>query len=186
MKSVRSGKLCMFVLGAMATAATAQSPQMVPVCDLFDGLTRWNGAMIEVTAYIEAQPSPGSAENDIWLSGRNCPSSLVVKGITFPNTINLSDPQVRATRIHAVTFEWEESSRNLLSSMLARLDRRNEYILATVIGVFETRTPLDDLVVVDRAHPKGNMMGFGLQGPHPAQILVRTIRNLRIDRKSKP
>jgi len=174
--------LCVANFLVLTSVVGAQSPETVSVCNLFDNLVKWDGQMVEVGAYIQTQPPPGRPENGIWVSGRECPSRIVVKGISFPNTINLSDPQNRVTRIHAVTFEWDETSRSALAGLLARIDPTREHILATIVGLFETRTPLDDLVVVNRAHPEGNRLGFGPQGPHPAQILVKTIRNMRIEK----
>jgi hypothetical protein len=67
--------------------------------------------------------------------------------------------------------------------MLAEIDRKTEYLRAVVIGLFETRTPLSKLVIVNGAWPNGMRGGFGTSGDAPAQILLKSLSDLRIEKK---
>jgi hypothetical protein len=72
----------------------------------------------------------------------------------------------------------DEEALNEFLALQRRVDRRTEHIQATVIGVFETRTPIDDLVKHDGHNPYN---GFGHMNAAPAQILVRTMTDMRIE-----
>jgi hypothetical protein len=70
--------------------------------------------------------------------------------------------------------------------MILRLDANTQRIHATVVGLFETKTPIEDLVYFSVAHPEGWRIGFGHLGAWPAQILVKTIADMRIEQKPQP
>jgi hypothetical protein len=85
-------------------------------------------------------------EGGPWLSGEKCKSHTEVKGETFPNIIQLEDPQDTVRRLHAVDFQLDESAMANFQKMLSRLHPKIEELRVTIIGMFETRAPLADLV----------------------------------------
>lgn len=96
--------------------------------------------------------------------------------LTFPNVLELTDPQAR-TALHKVDFQWDRRDRRRYADMINRVDRNREQINVTVIGLFETRIPLSRLVF------RGIHAGFGHAGGAPGQILVKAIEGMIIEKK---
>ncbi|HTR39819.1 MAG TPA: hypothetical protein VMH80_28290 [Bryobacteraceae bacterium] len=112
----------------------------------------------------------------------------MIKAVAFPNLIQIGDPENTFMNIHHVDFTMEERSREDFVGALSMLDPKKERLRVTIVGLFETRTPLSDLVTVNAVHPKGLRHGFGDQNVAPAQILVNTIADIRFEtiKESKP
>ena len=119
-------------------------------------------------------------EGGPWLSSKHCQSRVVINGEKFPDIIQLTDPQDRLDRLHAVEFESDKSALAQFSGWLSYLAGKNEALYVTVIGMFETRVPLTELVQ-EQLPFKDN--GFGHMGGAPAQILVKTMTDMRATRK---
>lgn len=66
------------------------------------------------------------------------------------------------------------------------MDPKTELIQATVIGLFETKVPTESLVQVTPVHPEGTSAGYGHVNSSAAQIVVRTIADMRIEKKPEP
>jgi hypothetical protein len=62
--------------------------------------------------------------------------------------------------------------------------RKGKRLSAVVTGLFETRIPTDKLVRKNVRTGENQRIGFGHMGGFPAQIVVRSIANIRIE-KSK-
>lgn len=67
--------------------------------------------------------------------------------------------------MHKANFYWEEGQKQYWNAV-NHVDKENEHIELRVVGIFETREPLDILGI------KGRRLGFGHVGSCPAQILV--------------
>ena len=63
------------------------------------------------------------------------------------------------------------------------MDPKTELIQATVIGLFETKVPTESLVQVTPVHPEGARAGYGHMAGWAAQIVVKTITDMRIEKK---
>ena len=167
--------LCILMLGAHDRAA-----KEVTVCDLLRSTSRYNGEMVQVNGTI-------STGGGLWLSERPCDQPLIVGGHVFPDWIALADPDNRDLSLHRITFRWPEADRSELMRFLVpvggwpdpRVMARNPHgsirkLRGTVIGLFETRSPLSRLI-----NRFGGPSGFGDQGEAPAQIIVKRTINLR-------
>ena len=163
---------------ALSTAA-GQSPAQVTVCELLQDPSGWNGKFVQISADIDFDGLP---ERGPSLFGRKCSTSILVKGLSFPNLIGIADPQSVVQRVHVVEFEWDEGARGQFQSLLQTVNPKTEHIRATVVGLFETRTPFGDLVRINAVHPGGLRVGFGPGGALPAQVLVKTMTGMRIER----
>jgi hypothetical protein len=160
-----------------AISAVPQSLTSVKVCDLFGDLEKWNGTFIRATGDIETGQEGGP-----WLSGRGCSSRIEVKGIVFPNIIQLANPKTPVGLAHHVGFEWDERNRGEFWGSLERADPKSEHVHGTIVGLFETRSPITDLVKFTTVHPEGLLLGFGPGGPAPAQLIVKSITGLSIEK----
>jgi hypothetical protein len=163
-----------------AISLLGQSAKVVDVCELLSDMSRWNGQFVQFDAKIDK----GGGEQGPWVEALECLSKVKIGQVEFPNALEITDPQ-SPQRLHHVEFERDEDSRTQFRSLLAQIkDRRTEYVRGTVVGVFETRTPLSKLVVINKAWPNGLPAGgFGHLGSAPAQILVKTITDMRIEKR---
>jgi hypothetical protein len=157
-----------------AVLGKAEAPKAVDVCALFAEPERWNGVLISVSANLVN----GHGEGGPWLSGEHCSTHIIVKREKFPNLLELVDPKSRDA-LHKVDYKWDEDSWNQYYDLVNRVNRKSEHVRLTVIGVFETRSPLTDLV------RDGRDNGFGHLGGSPGQILVKTMTDLRIEKNEK-
>jgi hypothetical protein len=173
----------LFLLGLMARIrANGQPLTRVEICSLFGNLPAFNGKMIEVTGAIQALP--GSRETTPWLSGEQCQATIRVKGLEYRDTINLTSSRFPPPFVdHKVDFDWDTASDVALGGLLSRMDARTEEIQATVVGLFETRVPTDSLVIITPAHPEGARNGYGHLNGNPAQIIVKTVKDMYIVKK---
>jgi hypothetical protein len=168
----RPTPLRLLLVAIPAAALCGQTVQSVDICTLFRDPARWNGVMIRVQGAIVS----GAGEGGPWLSGEQCSGQIEVKGEKFPNIIELADPR-NNVGLHAVNFQRDEAARDKFILLLEKIYGKREHLRATVIGLFETRTPLDDLIH-ERPH---YFNGFGDQGGAPAQILVKTMIDMAVE-----
>jgi len=173
---------CLFSLFVVSTVtAFAQGPTLVKICDLFSDIEKWDGTFIRTTGDIETRQEGGP-----WLSGRGCPTKIEVKGISFPNIIQLANPKAPVGLLHHVDFVWEENNLGEFWGAQLQVNRKTEHIHGTIIGLFETRSPISDLVKFTSVHPEGQLLGFGPGGPAPAQIIVKSIIEVHIEKNQRP
>jgi len=163
--------------------ALEQSPTQVSVCDLLRDPSEWNDRIVQVSADVDFDGLP---ERSPSLSGRKCSTNIMVSGLSFPNLIVLTDPQLGVLRVHNVDFEFDETAKSQFRRLLEIVRPKSEHIRVTVIGLFETRSPVGDLVRFNNVHPQGQRLGFGVGGVYPAQILLRTMTGMRIENNQSP
>ena len=150
-------------------------------CDLLKNMEAWNGKLVQLHGVLkiwtggeeEDPPSPRSLRRPDSCNRLQQDSS---GKLTFPNVLELTDPQAR-TALHKVDFQWDRRDRRRYADMINRVDRNREQINVTVIGLFETRIPLSRLVF------RGIHAGFGHAGGAPGQILVKAIEGMIIEKK---
>jgi hypothetical protein len=158
-----------------------QSPTDVPkgvdVCTLLSDPLRWNGKFVRVLGQLEL----GNFEGGPWLSGSKCSTKFKVEDVTFPNVIGLTAPSTKfyqvGFQLHHVDFQWDSTDWDRFNRALHQVDPETERVAVTVVGMFETRDPLSELV------RKGRTFGLGPAGDSPVQILVKTIPEIRIVKK---
>jgi hypothetical protein len=147
----------------------AQEPSRVGVCDLFADSARWNGRMVEVRGVVETW-------SGYWLAGRDCDTKVRVGSVNFDNLIAPTDPALAdRLALHKIAFTWDPASRNSLSEAAYYSTYLGQRLRATVVGLFETRTPKEALV-----NPRfpDQYFGFGDQGVAPAQIVVKDVKDI--------
>jgi hypothetical protein len=165
------------------TTALGQPSVQVAVCELLRDPSEWNGRLVQISADVEFDGLP---ERGPSLSGRSCQTNISVNGLSFRNLIAITDPQRGILKVHTVEFEWDEGSRLEFRRLLQIVKPKTEHIRVTVVGLFETRSPLSDLVRVNRVHPDGQRLGLCVGSALPAQILVKTVTSMRIEKSNDP
>ena len=165
MRAISSALLIFF---GTVLIAMAQNPAKVGLCDLLANPARWNGVMLETRGVI-------TLSHGAWLDGtKTCRRPFVLDGITFDSLIALTDPQDRGLALHRVPYSWDHADWNGIVTMSLQSKPGLEDIVATVVGVFETRDPLSSLI---NLRLPGGKFGFGDQGIAPGQILPRGFKH---------
>ena len=158
---------------AAGVKADDDALEKVAVCAVLRNPVRWNGKMIEVAGPIISPP-----EDSFWVMGVGCDGVLEIKGTKFPSGFVFEDPSNNRTHYHIVNFSWDRQSKDELDSFVREARRTKQRVIATVVGLFETLDPIDGLINNDAPV---KYQGFGHMGGAPAQIIVRTVKNLRIE-----
>lgn len=160
------------VLGAgTVVRAQGNQPIVYDVCTVLGSLERHDGNVIRVRGIVETgagswlKPMPAS----------KCRVPFVIKGSTFEDQIALQDPRIRPA-MHTPDFETDLTS---YSSLVDALRRRTDgvCVVATVVGLLGTRTPLSGLID-DKAPYK--WLGFGDASIAPAQILMKSFEDIKL------
>ncbi len=134
--------------------------------------------MIEVTGPIMSPP-----EGSFWVMGVGCDGVLEVKGTKFPSGFVFEDPFAKRTHYHVVDFSWDRKSKDELDFFVREAARTKHRVVATVVGLFETLDPIDGLI---NNNAPFKYQGFGHEGGSPGQIIVKTVKNMRIEEKDPP
>jgi hypothetical protein len=129
--------------------------------------------MVEIRGVLEFARG---GESGPFISAPWCKETITVHGHVFRNALVLTSPQDES-RLHRVEYKVDERAIRNMNDMRARTSGRPEEVHATVIGLFETRSPVTELV---REKDVYVMNGFGHMNDAPGQILVRTIRDMRV------
>jgi hypothetical protein len=156
----------------LAAAAGADDARPVTICDVLQDPAKWNGKMVEVAGPIM------TAQN-LWVMGR-CDRALEVKGSKFLTGFVLEYPSNKKLISHKVEFDWDEESKSELYVLTEEAMRTNRTVFATVVGMFETRIPVDSLIDANAPY---KYRGFGHMGEAPGQIIVKTVKGMRIEQK---
>jgi len=163
------------VLVAWPWATAESTAATVKICELFSNPTRWNGKMVRVRGGLVR----GSPEDGLLLSGEQCPKAIQVKGVTWPKLIFLEAPE-NAVPPKKFDFQTDNPAMDKMNLLFWRVQvgGRREHVEGTVVGVFETQSPLESLVQESWEDPH---FGFGHLNAIPAQIVVKTIEDMRIE-----
>lgn len=170
------------ILLFIAIARLSLGQEAVDLCDVLKNLEAWNGKLVEVHGTMKIWSN--GVEGGAYLYPPVCDaqirimdfSAIPVQESTFTSGVELADPQAR-TAIHKVDFQWDRKERDRYRNAMNRIDRDRQYIKLTVVGMFETRVPLSRLV------SRGTEMGFGHMGYLPGHILVKTIKDIVVEKK---
>ncbi len=164
--------VCFISLMFAISVSGAEETTAVSVCDLLANPVRWEGKIIEVRAPIEAV-------QDYWVTGEACSARIVVKGTTFFAGFVLRDNTSKSLTRKQVDFRWDSASVEQLNAALLEAETTKSHVRATVVGMFETVVPLDRLI---DEHAPFKFRGFGHMGGAPGQILVKTVKDIRIEK----
>lgn len=161
--------LLLMVFGACN--ACAEDVTKVGICSLLSDPGNWNGKLIEVRGQV-------IASNNFWIMGTECPDRIRAKGTVFIAGFVFADPQNKKLSAHSVHYRWDLSTIGQLNSALATAPKTKGHVRATIVGMFETRLPLADLI--DEKAPY-KFRGFGHMGEAPGQILIKYLKDISIE-----
>lgn len=162
-----------FLFISAAGVRADEAVHQVAVCDVLRDPVRWNGKLIEVTG-------PIMTVQDYWVMGLGCEGAVKVKGVTFPSGFVLQHPFNKRLYSHAVDFDWDRQSKDELDFLAKEAMRTKQRVFATVVGIFETRDPIDGLI---NTNAPFKYQGFGHEGGAAGQIIVKTVKKMRIEEK---
>lgn len=149
------------------------APVQVSLCDALNDMGRINGRLVQIRARLGAQ-------GEMRLVEPQCERPVVVDGLKFPNWIALEEPGFRGMLHKTVAISLNRPAFDRLTEIWVRANRMHESVSVTVIGLFETRTPLSWLVN-KRGMKEGEnpgYLGFGGGGLAPAQIIVQDVTDI--------
>ena len=158
-----------FLVLASIGATWGQDLAKVTLCELLENPERYNGQLVEVTS----ETLPALGELDFRLEGAACARGIDT-GAGVKKQVVLTSSRFAGSSLRPA-FEWDPTSQHELYEAGRRLDESREKLIVTVVGLFETRLPLNRLLK--------KYSGFGNLGLFPAQILVQRI--VRIEVRSK-
>lgn len=140
-------------------------PRVLSVCDVLQNPARLRGRVLSIRGFAVA------TEEGSWLGG-DCRDHLVTKGLTWPNTIWLL--VTGGTDFAGLERIRKQISRERSSSA----DR----VWITYVGMLETKSSIEEEVGLD---DKGgpHRLGFGHLNDAPAQLDVRTAKDVVIERR---
>lgn len=136
----------------------------VDVCEVLANIRSFQGNLVEVRGYVD---------RGLW--GRHCKSHVVVGSYQFQDFIAVTPTTYdRRLRIHRVEFEEEgKRAAEEFGSIAQHAMQYNKELECTLIGLIETREPIEKLVLQDGSTP----FGFGTQNYAPAQLILKSVGN---------
>jgi hypothetical protein len=161
--------LALLLLLAQVTGGEA-SESTVDACALLSAPIRWNGRLVRARGIIEFQ---GGEEGWPWLVSDQCPPIVQVGKGRFSNAIVMQHPENKRLLVHRVDYATDEDAYERLAKLFAK-KARTARVAATVVGVFEVRTPTGN----SKGEPA--IGGFGHLGGVAAQIIVKTITDMQV------
>lgn len=152
-----------------AVRCTAQAPIQVDVCTLLEQPTRFNKTWVAVRGVVRSEDGP-KLVSDV------CPKRIVVDSVAFANAIAI-DQSISSP----IPFEMSHASLQKLRMALDNLNPTEQYLTATLVGIFDTRDSLAGLVL---SH--GLTTGYGPMGRAPARLILRETTDISIALKPSP
>lgn len=183
---MRTALLRLVLIAPVAFGQVQESPPArLDSCELLREMPAFNGKMVAVTGIV--QTPAGRGEGGASLAAPDCPVKIVVKGFEFGNTIELTPPWYPPIFFdHKVDFNWDKKNFDALSELMHSFDAETQELRATVVGLFETRVPTESLVSIEPDHPEGRLQGYGHLNHSPAQIIVKTVNGMHVERQAAP
>jgi len=151
------GRLILQEVRNISVEAKPPAPQIHTVCELLADPLTFNGKLIAVR---------GAIRGGGWMFDDQCLTHITVRGHSFQNLIAVRNP-TDLTRIHDVAFDRDDQSLALITKAFGESNDGHPRVVATLVGVFETRDQLN--LVAEN----GVSVGFGHLGAAPAQLLVK-------------
>jgi hypothetical protein len=168
-------KIVFFVLiTSTLVGGAAKSGKQTPisVCELLENRLKYDGEIVEVRGIVE-----GSVEGATLIGGQ-CRRTILTDGFTWPNAIFLAS-QVSYDSPHTVNFTRDQSQMDKTDREARRIKQKYPHakIAYTYVGLFETRANLGQATNL-----AGELVpaGFGHMGACPAQLVVQTIKDPRV------
>jgi hypothetical protein len=171
-----------FLLLTMAVSPPSGNAQdelpTISVCDALHNASQYNGKIVALRGYF--RPGHGG-----WINGDCKEQITTVSGLKWPNDIWVLGP--RSAAMHALSFDLDERAMEEMRDKLSReiKDRERDRIWVTYIGLFET---WDNLKTAEYKDARGNprLAGFGHLGGSPAQLFIKTAKDVTVEHASGP
>lgn len=158
----------LLLLSGTVLCGGSPRPRVLSICEVLRNPARLRGRVLSIRGFLV------TTEEGSWLSG-DCRDHLVTKGLTWSNAIWI-----------LVTGETDFPALERMGEKVSR-ERRGQAdrVWVTYVGMLETKSSMDDEVGLD---DKGSTrrLGFGHLNDAPAQIDVRTARDVVIERRKPP
>ena len=165
---------------AMTLCVGAAERQSSPlsVCELIAHRNEYIGRMVSVRGTVK------SGGHGDWLeASSDCQYKLITRGVVWRNIIVLAYPNNRSPiqTDHAnFDVDWQavqdasrDTSRNPFNPHI-------DHVIMTYIGLFQTHQDLDQRVTPNV--PGALKLGFGPGGEAPAQLLIKSLKDVVIVR----
>jgi hypothetical protein len=148
------------------SAAQSADPPLT-VCELLKDRVKYNGKMVVVRGEVDSTSEGG------WLIDESCAEPLEISGLTLGRDIALVST---VSAVTPVNFKYDLQAEERLQREFKKLKVKpgQVHIFVTYEGVFETR-PDSELTCGDI-----RVCGFGHLGGSPAQLVVKTERDLTV------
>jgi hypothetical protein len=165
-----AASLILFV--AFSPLIADEKPPSKTVCEALDEIIALDGQIVAIRGEVNGFQGG-------WIEGKNCERHIEVRGHPFPDRIAITSPTSLA-RVHIPSFGASRKSVTDLNSALGEAIRRHGVVVATLIGLLETR--LDRNQLISRS---GQRIGFGHLGHAPAQLLLKEVIDITIEQKDE-
>ena len=152
--------------------------ELLSVCDVLAVPMKYDGKLIRVRGVWE-----GAGEGSWIEPGVKCGTPVTAFGYTWPSIISIETAD-SLQRIHKVEFHTDLRALRAVNDEVQRkqIDPKNNRTWVTFIGVFETRDyQASDIGSDGRGGHRVN--GFGHLNGAPGQLLVKTVKDLKIEPK---
>jgi len=156
-------------------------PPPLSVCEVLANPLRFNGKQIDVRGYVT------STGEGTWLNG-DCKAHLVTDGFVWPDSIWITLFPDPIEPLHEKTFATDMRALHELSERTAeivRLHGKECRFWITYEGLLETQPDLHLETVLD-IDGKRRAAGFGHLAGAAAQLVVKTVRDLRVEYAQQP
>lgn len=166
-------------LAFCAKAADSQVP--LSVCDLIIHRTELSGQMVTVRGTVAV------GGHGTWLAAsQDCAYKLITRGVVWPNIVYLTYPdnQSKSPSDHAgFEVDWSAIRRADKEAVKGGYDPKANCEVATYTGLFVTYHDLEDRVTPNL--PGALRLGFGPSLGAPAELLIKTVKDVVIVRDSQ-
>lgn len=161
-------------------SAPSEDFPRVSVCDVVGDPTRYDGKMVAVHGLVRG------TDEGVWLVGEACPKKLITTwGHVWHPSVWLAKPGDFGIT-HQIDFDLDEAAMNRAADTIKRQiqDPKLDKIWATYIGRIETRPNINS-EPVRSADGTLRPAGFGHLNRSPAQLIIQSIADVRVEHPRK-
>jgi hypothetical protein len=179
MTSVHLVILATVIFGQQRTTAETEGLKELTVCEVFEHLQSYRDKLVQVSGRLY------TSRHGWILSQQGCAKAIVVRGLRWPTTIDVIGPHLGEP---PATFHADEAPMKQIDEVFCFLNNYTQEELGikiTVSFVGELRTRKEYGPPVNPSgQPSG--LGFGHMGASPAQLVIRDIARIVIQRTVGP
>jgi hypothetical protein len=170
----------------LISSVLAEQPQeSIEICELLRDLEKYNGKIVTVRAFVNGGRRHGYYLVDTRPDGYKkeipCPSMPNSKS-DWPPTIDFVWPSNTVLRRNPAPFERDTTAEGKLNEAISNVVQEknpDRKVLATFVGQIRTRPSIT--ILHDKAENGYFGTGYGHLGMHPAQLVIKTVLDIRIE-----